>query len=590
MSAPAGDVRLMRRLWQLARQDRWAFVFALLVTPLIAALSLAQPLLLKQVIDLHIAPGVLEGLPELVLIFLGAVLGAYVLEAAYTLAIAWGGQRVMARMREDMYRHALGLAQRYYDQRPAGLMLTRLTSDVEALGDALGAGVVTIVLDLLMIVGTLAAMFWLDARLTLVLLALAPPLLLTLNFLRRRMRALFLEIRDAQAAVNSCLAERVDGVEVVQLFGAERPCEDLFERHNRRFRDANSVSNVYESLTFSVVDGFSSVCVAAMLWYGAGLLGGLGLHVPAEAAVTPGLLVAFIDYIDRLFRPLRDASGKIAILQRASTALVKIFELLDADDRIKDGDVSLPNVQGHLVLRDVHFRYKEGADEILRGVDLEVKPGEVVALVGSSGSGKTTLTRLLDRSYDGYTGSITLDGVELGRVRVADLRRQIASVRQDIQLFSDTLAFNVDLGNPSISREQREEAARLVHAEETIRRVGWDHVVRERGADLSVGEGQLVTFARTMAHDPAVIILDEATASVDSVTEGLIQDAISRIFERKTVLVIAHRLSTIQRADRIAVMERGHVVEQGTHEELLARGGRYAALVEAGSRAVSENI
>lgn len=583
MSAPdkrQGGLSLLARVWPYARPEMGAFGYALVATPLIAGLSLVQPWLLKKAIDEHIAPGVAEGFLAVVLLYLGAVLLGYLLEASYSMAIALGGQRVMVRLRTALYRHALGLAQRYFDNRPAGMLLTRLTSDIDALGEALGAGAVTILLDLLMILGTLTAMFWLAPGLTVVLLLLAPPLLFTLEFLRRRMRVLFLEIREAQSALNAFLAERIDGVEVLQLYNHEDEARRQFDVHNRRFKDANTASNIYESLTFSVVDGFASVCVAAMLWYGTGFAQSLGLD--AGAAITPGLLVAFIDYIDRLFRPLRDASGKVAILQRAGAALVKIFDLLDADERLPDGDQPLVNPAGHVVLRDVRFRYKADGDEILRGINLEVRPGEVVALVGSSGSGKTTVTRLLDRSYGGYQGSITLDGVELSRIRLADLRRHVAAVRQDIQLFSDTVAFNVDLGDPRITAEAREEAARLVHADTCIQRVGWDHVLRERGADVSVGEGQLLTFARTMAHDPTVIILDEATASVDSVTEHLIEDAISRIFERKTVLVIAHRLSTVQRADRIAVMERGQIVELGTHDELLVLDGRYAALVAAG--------
>ena len=579
---PSSDLGLLRRVWPYARPEALAFGYALLATPLIAGLSLVQPWLLKQIIDQHISKGVAEGFVTLVLAYLGAVLGGYLLEASYTMAIALGGQRVMVRLRTALYKHALGLAQRYFDSRPAGMLLTRLTSDIDALGEALGAGAVTILLDLLMILGTLGAMLYLNAGLTVVLLLLAPPLLFTLEFLRRRMRVLFLEIREAQSALNAFLAERIDGVEVLQLYNHEAEAARQFDVHNRHFKDANSASNVYESLTFSVVDGFASVCVAAMLWYGGGFASSLGLHV--DAAITPGLLVAFLDYIDRLFRPLRDASGKIAILQRAGAALVKIFDLLDADERLPEGELPLESPKGHVVLRDVRFRYKNEGDLILKGISLEVRPGEVVALVGSSGSGKTTVTRLLDRSYGGYEGSITLDGVELSRIRLSDLRRHVAAVRQDIQLFSDTVGFNVDLGNSRIRPADREEAARLVHADTCIQRVGWEHVLRERGADVSVGEGQLLTFARTMAHDPTVIILDEATASVDSVTEHLIEDAISRIFERKTVLVIAHRLSTVQRADRIAVLERGEIVEIGSHEELLALGGRYAALVAAGGQ------
>lgn len=589
--ASGSDLSVLSRIWEFARHDKGVYVYAILVTPAIAGMSLVQPFLMKKIIDDHIVAQTAEGLYTVGWLYLGAVFGTYLLTMSYTLALSWGGQRTILRLRRHLYRHTLGLGQHFFDRQPAGKLLTRITNDVESLGESLAAGVVTIGLDLLLIFGTVSAMFWLDWKLTLLMLFLAPLVLGTLEWTRRRLKRLFLIVREAIASVNAFMAERIDGVVVVQLFGDEQRTEAHFDERNLRYNRTTKVANVYDAFMYAFVDGISSVFVGLVLFFGAGLLqpvlANIGIPIATEHALSVGLLVAFMDYLDRLFRPLRELSGKITVIQRAIAAMNKIVWLLDADVKLDSGHAELATAtRGHIRFSDVHFRYGSDAPDVLRGVDLEVQSGQVLAIVGATGSGKTTITRLIDRSYDGYRGSITLDGVELSTIRLEELRRTVAAVRQDVQVFGQSLQFNVDLDHPDIDEDRRNQAAQLVNANRFVDRLGWTHLLREQGADLSQGEGQLLTFARTMAHDPVVVILDEATASVDTLTESLIQEAIGRILAEKTVIVIAHRLSTIQHADVIAVMERGRVIEYGNHETLLALGGHYAGLVRDGLHGV----
>jgi ATP-binding cassette subfamily B protein len=568
--APAAtDWALAARLWPFIRPHVWLYALALAVAPVSAALSIVQPYLLKVALDEHILVGDLEGTRTIALWFLGAVALAWFTEALYLGLLSRGAVRTITDLRAAVYRHTLGLALGYFDRQPKGKLLTRVTSDVEALGETLTAGAVTIVLDVLSVIGVLVAMLLLDPWLTGVMLLLSPLVVASVEILRRILRRLYTEVRTSLSDLNAFTTERINGVDVVQLYGDEARSLRFYDGRLRRYRDATIRTNVYDAAMYAIIDGLSSITVAVMLWYGAG--GAL------DGVLTAGLLAAFIEYINRLYRPIQEFSAKLAVIQRAGSAMEKIFGLLAVDERVSSGGARLPRPEGRVEIEDLRFAYGDGP-EVIRGVSLSVGPGEVVALVGRTGSGKTTLGRILARAYDGYRGAVRLDGIELRALDLDDARRAVGTVLQDVQLFPGDVRFNLTLGL-DVDDETVWRAIRAAHADRVVERLGGLRgAVEHKGSNLSVGEAQLLSIARTIVFDPSVLILDEATASVDTLTEALIQDGMRALLSGRTVIVIAHRLSTITSADTICLLDSGRVVERGSHAELMARGGPYADL------------
>ncbi|TVQ93818.1 MAG: ABC transporter ATP-binding protein [Deltaproteobacteria bacterium] len=563
------DWSLGIRLWPFLRPHLLFFVLALLFAPASAALSIAQPYLLKVALDDHILKGDLAGTQTIALWFLGAVVLSWVTEALYLWFLSIGALRTISDLRTRVYRHTVGLSLGFFDKQPKGRLLTRVTSDIEALGETLTAGAVTIVLDVLSVLGVLIAMVWLDPWLTGVMLLLSPVVFLSVEVLRRILRRLYTEVRTSLSELNAFTTERINGVEVVQLYRDEVRSLTFYDRRLKRYRDATIRTNVYDALMYAIIDGLSSITVALILWYGSG--------GAVEGVLTAGLLAAFIEYVNRLFRPIQEFSAKVAVLQRAGSAMEKIFGLLDVQERVQSGEIEVLAAEGRVEIEDLRFSYGGGAD-VLRGISLTLAPGEVVAVVGRTGSGKTTLGRILTRAYDGYRGSVRLDGRELRELELSSARRAVGTVLQDVQIFPGDVRFNLTLG-VEVDDETLWQAIRTARAEGAVDRLGGlDGRIEHKGSNLSVGEAQLLSLARTLVFDPPVVILDEATASVDTLTEALIQEAMDALLERRTVLVIAHRLSTITGSDRICLLDAGEVVEIGSHVELMRAGGAYADL------------
>jgi ATP-binding cassette, subfamily B, multidrug efflux pump len=560
--------------------------------PLVAGLTTLRPLLLRHAVDVSIPEGDVLGLRLLGIAFLGAVVAEFLCQAAQVYALQRAGHGTISDVRRSVFDHVLRLPNRFFDNHAIGSLLTRTTSDVESVSETLSFGVFTILTDIVMVGAILTAMFVLNAWLAAIALVMAPVLVLLVQTFGRALRKLQLEVRKARAAQDGYLAEQLTGITVVQLFHREEAAHREYERRGQRYLRATKWANVYDALLFSVMDGIAAFSIALMIWFAAP-----SVLTEEGGVLTLGLLFAFIDYLQRIFEPIKQFSSKLATIQRAAASLERIYGLLDEPTEARSApppenvlaDDPLEDWTGSVRLSDVSFAYKEDGPDVLRSVSFEIAPGEVVAVVGRTGSGKTTLGRLITRFYEGYRGSIELDlpdgPVELATMPPDVLRRHALLVQQDVFLFSDDVAYNVSLGDPELLEDSARihRALEVVQADRLIeRRGGLDFEVGERGRNLSAGEAQLLAFARVAARAPTLLILDEATANVDSVTEQKVQAAIERLLEGRSVLVIAHRLSTIRRADKILVMSAGRIVEQGTHEDLVARGGVYAELYRMG--------
>lgn len=566
------DFKVLKRLFVFAQPYKGVFYFLVFLTIALSVLGPVRPLIIQRAIDENVANGDYPGLVNMILLLVALLVGQAIVQYLHTFYSGWLGQNIIKDIRIQLYRHIQGLKLTFFDKTPIGRLVTRNVSDIETLAEVFSTGIAGIIADVLQLLVILGFMFYMDWTLTLVSLSLLPFLILATYIFKEKIKVAFNEVRTAVSNLNSFVQEHITGMNIVQIFNSEARELEKFKEINKEHRKANINSVLYYAVYFPVAEVIQAAGTGLIVWYGGGQL--------IQGNMEFGMLIAFILYLQMFFRPIRMIADRFNTLQMGIVSSNRILDLLDNKEHIADNGTYQPSeVKGDVKFENVWFAYNE-EDWVLKNISFEVNKGDTIALVGATGAGKSSVINLLSRFYEINKGNIYVDGIDLRQYDLANLRSHIAVVLQDVFLFSDSIYNNITLKNPNISREKVYEAAELVGALPFIEKLpgGFDYNVMERGATLSVGQRQLISFVRALVYDPKIIVLDEATSSVDTETEELIQNAIQKLMQGRTSIVIAHRLSTIQNAHTILVLEKGEIVERGNHEVLLEKDGVYAQL------------
>ncbi|MBC7744586.1 MAG: ABC transporter ATP-binding protein [Flavobacterium sp.] len=574
VSGKAVDVNLLIRVFKYVKPYKSIFIWSLLLTIVLAIIAPVRPLLIQYTLDKFILENDSSGLLIMTLIMIGLLLVQTGVQYFHTFLTNILGQSVIKDLRINVFNHISSLRLKYFDRTPIGQLITRTVSDLETIADIFSEGLIVIIGDILQVVAIIAVMLYTDWQLTLIVLIPMPFLMIASFIFKEAIKSAFQAVRTEVSHLNTFLQEHITGMSIIHYFARERQEMRKFKTINARHRDAHIRSNWYYSIFFPVVEIVSAISLGLLVWYGSKSI--------LQNDISPGVVVAFIMYINMLFKPIRELADKFNTLQMGMVGAERIFNVLDTKESTANQGTLKPKVlNGKIEFRKVWFAYND-ENWVLKDISFTVIPGETLALVGATGAGKSSTINILNRFYEIGRGSVLVDGVDIREYELSFLRSQIATVLQDVFLFSDSIAGNINLSNPAITRQQLIAAAKDVGAHEFIERLpgGYDYNVMERGATLSAGQAQLISFIRALVYNPKILVLDEATSSVDTETEELIQQAITKLMQGRTSIVIAHRLSTIQNADKIIVLDHGEIKEMGSHQQLLKINGYYKRLYD----------